>query len=342
MHSQPVRPDHLAYVIYTSGSTGLPKGSLVTHSNVIRLFEATRYRFNFNEKDVWTLFHSVAFDFSVWELWGALLHGGRLVIVPYMVSRSPDAFYQLLIEQQVTVLNQTPSAFRQLIPAAAAIEGTNELSLRLVIFGGEALEPETLRPWYERYSDTKPQLVNMYGITETTVHVTYHPLAGADLATRSVIGGPIDDLQIYILDQQLQLVPIGVAGELHVGGDGLARGYLNRPELTAERFIPNPYSSKTGARLYKSGDLARRLPDGSIEYLGRLDRQVKIRGFRIELAEIEMVLAQHPAIQDSVVLLSEGGDRDLSPRSWPARTRPVITPGSPASTCALRGCTDLV
>jgi len=309
-HSLPVGPDNLAYVIYTSGSTGRPKGSLVSHNNVIRLFEATRKCFNFDENDVWTLFHSFAFDFSVWELWGALLHGGRLVIVPYLVSRSPDAFYQLLIEQQVTVLNQTPSAFRQLIRAAEAIDGAKELSLRLAIFGGEAFEPEILRPWYERHSDTKPQLVNMYGITETTVHVSYHPLSKADLSTRSVIGRPIADLQIYILDQDLELVPIGVAGELHVGGDGLARGYLNRPELTAERFIPNPYSSKTGARLYKTGDLARHLPDGSIEYLGRLDRQVKIRGFRIELAEIETVLAQHPAIKESVVTVREDTAED--------------------------------
>ncbi|MEH2001260.1 MAG: amino acid adenylation domain-containing protein [Nostoc sp.] len=298
--------DNLAYVIYTSGSTGQPKGTLVNHSNVVRLFKATNSWYHFNQDDVWTMFHSYAFDFSVWEIWGALLYGGRLVVVPYLVTRSPESFFELLCQKKVTILNQTPSAFRQLIQAEQSIATTSDLNLRLVIFGGEALEPKSLQPWFERHGDQLPQLVNMYGITETTVHVTYRPLSKADLnGTASVIGRPIPDLQVYVLDEYLQPVPIGVAGEMHVGGAGVARGYLNRPELTAQRFISNPFSNNPKARLYKSGDLARYLPNGELEYLGRIDQQVKIRGFRIELGEIEALLAQHPAIWESAVLVRE-------------------------------------
>ncbi|BDA72451.1 non-ribosomal peptide synthetase [Calothrix sp. PCC 7716] len=302
-----VMPDNLAYVIYTSGSTGKPKGVLISHSNIARLFEATHSWFHFNERDVCTLFHSYAFDFSVWELWSALLHGGRLVVVPYWVSRSSAAFYDLLYTEQVTVLNQTPSVFRQLIQTQVSLRvTTKEHSLRLIIFGGEALELQSLKPWFERNGDECPQLINMYGITETTVHVTYRPLNMTDLSrTSSVIGNAIPDLQVYMLDQYLQPVPIGVPGEMYISGAGVARGYLNRPELTAQRFIPNPFSDKPGARLYKTGDNARYLPNGDIEYLGRVDDQVKIRGFRIELREIEAVLNQHPAVQQSVVITRE-------------------------------------
>jgi len=297
-------PDNLAYVIYTSGTTGKPKGSLITHRNVARLFPATENWYRFNEHDSWTLFHSCAFDFSVWEIWGALLYGGRVVVVPFLVSRSPEAFYELLAREKVTVLNQTPSAFRQLIQAEEAL-GQKELALRYVIFGGEALEMQSLRPWFERHSDERPRLVNMYGITETTVHVTYRPLSKDDLNSGSVIGVPIPDLQIYILDENGQLVPIGVPGEMHVGGAGLARGYLRRPELTEQRFIPDHVTGRKGARLYKTGDLARFLPGRDIEYLGRIDHQVKIRGFRIELGEIESVLLQHPAVRSAVVMARE-------------------------------------
>ena len=248
--------DHLAYVIYTSGTTGKPKGSMITHRNVTRLFGATQAWFGFDEHDVWTLFHSCAFDFSVWEIWGALLYGGRIVVVPFLVSRSPEAFYDLLAEEQVTVLNQTPSAFRQLIRAEEAA-GEKDLALRYVIFGGEALEMQSLRPWFERHGDQKPRLVNMYGITETTVHVTYRPLSKSDLDSGSVIGVQIPDLQIYILDPLGQPVPVGVPGEMYVGGSGLARGYLRRPELTAERFIPDHLTGRSDSRLYKTGDLAR-------------------------------------------------------------------------------------
>ena len=305
----------LAYVIYTSGSTGTPKGTLVTHANVVRLFASTQAWFHFNERDVWTLFHSYAFDFSVWELWGALLHGGRLVVVPYDVSRDPEAFYDLVRREQVTVLNQTPTAFTQFMCAEAAVGGGTGLDLRLVIFGGETLVSQTLAPWFERHGDRQPQLVNMYGITETTVHVTYHPLSTVDLAPTigSAIGTPIPNLQVYVLDAHRQPVPVGIPGELYVGGAGVARGYLNRPDLTASRFVPHPFCDEPGARLYKTGDLARYRPDGSIEFLGRLDDQVKIRGFRIELGEIETALRRHPAVQEAVVLAREDvpGDQRL-------------------------------
>jgi amino acid adenylation domain-containing protein len=307
-----VRPEHLAYVIYTSGSTGKPKGALVTHHNVVRLFQATADWFGFTERDVWTLFHSTAFDFSVWELWGALGYGGRLVVVPYEVTRSPEAFLALLVEERVTVLNQTPSAFRQLIRADQARGAAADLALRYVVFGGEALEMQSLRPWYDRRGDQRPRLINMYGITETTVHVTYRPLSRNDLNSGSVIGVPIPDLQIYILDAHRQPVPIGVPGELYVGGSGLARGYFNRPELTDERFIPNPFLPDPGARLYKTGDLARFLPGRDIEYLGRLDHQVKIRGFRIELGEIESILCSQAGVHECAVIARDddaGGKR---------------------------------
>jgi amino acid adenylation domain-containing protein len=299
--------DNLAYIIYTSGSTGQPKGVLVNHRNVVRLFAATDSWFNFNQNDVWTLFHSIAFDFSVWEIWGALLYGGQLIVVPYWLSRSPEDFYKLLLTHQVTVLNQTPSAFRQLIQVEESLGSSNNLALRTVIFGGEALQLENLRPWFERHGDRSPQLINMYGITETTVHVTYRPLTIADLevASTSFIGRPIGDLQIYILDSYRQPVPIGVPGEMYIGGAGVVRGYLNQPTLTSERFIPNCFSNQPNARLYKSGDLARYLPNGDIEYLGRIDNQVKVRGFRIELGEIEAIISQYPAVRETVVVVSE-------------------------------------
>lgn len=307
-------PDNLAYVIYTSGSTGKPKGTLVSHYNVTRLFEATQSWFNFSEHDVWTLFHSYAFDFSVWEIWGPLLYGGRLVVVPYTVSRSPSAFYELLVSERVTVLNQTPSAFRQLMQVEENSGVSPELNLRLIIFGGEALELQSLKPWFDRQGDARPQLVNMYGITETTVHVTYRPLAAGDLMTApgSVIGIPIPDLQVYILDRHMQPVPPGVPGEMYIGGAGVARGYLNRPDLSAQRYVPDVFSRNPGQRLYRSGDLARSLPLGDIEYLGRSDQQVKIRGHRIELGEIEARLNHHPEVRESVVVAKDDADTGMS------------------------------
>jgi len=305
-------PESLAYVIYTSGSTGVPKGVLVTHQNVSRLFDATDAWFGFEEGDVWTLFHSLAFDFSVWEIWGALLYGGRLVIVSHAVSRSPEAFAELLSKEGVTVLNQTPSAFRQLARAEADSGALRDSKLRLVIFGGEALEIPSLKPWFERHGEDRPRLVNMYGITETTVHVTYRPLTIEDgSASGSLIGRPIPDLQVYILDTHLQPVPIGVRGDIYVGGAGVARGYWNRPELTHERFLPNPHGEE-GARLYMTGDLGRYRSNGDIEYLGRADQQVKIRGFRIELGEIESVLGQAPGVAQTAVVIRK--DRRGEPR----------------------------
>ncbi len=311
-----------AYVIYTSGSTGRPKGVVVSHANVVRLFSATDGWFGFGPADVWALFHSFAFDFSVWEIWGALLYGGRLVIVPHDVSRAPEACRALLLDQGVTVLNQTPSAFYPLAqllagrPPAAATGDDAGLPLRLVIFGGEALEPAKLRPWFARHGDQRPRLVNMYGITETTVHVTRHRLRAGDADGNGdggtagtgdgggahPIGTAIADLCLRCLTPHLQPAPLGVAGEIHVGGPGVARGYLGRPELTAQRFLPDPWSDLPGARLYASGDLARRLPDGTLDYLGRRDHQVKVRGFRIEPGEIEAALARHPAVREAAVL----------------------------------------
>ncbi len=298
-----VEPHHLAYVIYTSGSTGTPKGCLVTHANVARLFTGTDAWFHFGPGDVWTLFHSSAFDFSVWEIFGALIYGGRLVIVPYMVSRSAAAFRELLVREGVTVLNQTPSAFRQLIQADLA-QPKVPLALRYVIFGGEALEFQSLRPWFERHGDHQPRCVNMYGITETTVHVTYRPVSLADLDNNSGsnIGVPIPDLQVYVVDAQGRRVAAGETGEMLVGGLGVARGYLNRPDLTEARFVVNTFEPAKSPRLYRSGDLARVLANGELEYLGRIDHQVKIRGFRIELTEIESQLMRHPAVKECAVL----------------------------------------
>ena len=299
--------DDLAYIIYTSGSTGKPKGVMVSHGNVARLLEETESWFGFNERDVWTLFHSYAFDFSVWEMWGALGYGGRLVVVPYWISRSPAAMYELVGDEQVTILNQTPSAFYQLMGVAESAPAETVGDLRLVIFGGEALEPQKLQGWVERYGDQQPQLVNMYGITETTVHVTYRPILKTDVRARqpSPIGRRIPDLKVYVLDDQQRLLPVGVPGELYVGGGGVARGYLGRAELTAERFVVDAISGDAGARLYKTGDQGRYLANGSLEFLGRLDHQVKIRGFRVELGEIETVLGQHPSVRETVVVVRQ-------------------------------------
>ncbi|WP_340608593.1 non-ribosomal peptide synthetase [Xenorhabdus bharatensis] len=305
-----LKPHHLAYIIYTSGSTGKPKGVMVEHANVTRLLAATQARFRFDSHDVWTLFHSFAFDFSVWELWGALAYGGKLVVIPAECARSPQMFYERLCREQVTILNQTPSAFRQLI--AAQNMASHDLPphmLRCIIFGGEALELHTLAPWVERNPTKQTRLVNMYGITEITVHATYRELTEADIHARrgSLIGQPLDDLRIYILDAYGQPVPLGVTGELYIAGAGVARGYLNRPELTAGRFLSDPFSGKPDTRMYKTGDLGRWLPDGNIEYLGRNDFQVKIRGFRIELGEIEARLEQCAGVREAVVIAREDG-----------------------------------
>ncbi|MFG3055691.1 amino acid adenylation domain-containing protein, partial [Kitasatospora sp. NPDC048239] len=309
-------PNHPAYVIYTSGSTGRPKGVVVPHGNVARLLSGTDHWFHFGTGDVWTWFHSFAFDFSVWELWGALLRGGRLVVVPFDVSRSPQDFLGLLVREEVTVLNQTPSAFYQLMQADAQNPDLGrQLALRTVVFGGEALDLKRLRDWYSRHQDDAPLLVNMYGITETTVHVSYMALdsaISADAGIGSVIGVGIPDLRLYVLDGGLQLVPAGTAGELYVAGAGLARGYLNRPGLSAERFVADPFG-EAGERMYRTGDLVRWRADGTLEFAGRADDQVKIRGFRIELGEVESALAAHPAVAQATITVREDtpGDKRL-------------------------------
>jgi amino acid adenylation domain-containing protein len=295
--------DDLAYMIYTSGSTGKPKGVMVTHRNVVRLLEQTDQWFRFNSNDVWTMFHSIAFDFSVWEIWGSLLTGGRLVIVPFAVSRSPRDFYDLLSAEKVTVLNQTPSAFSMLVQVEENVAPL-PLHLRLVIFGGEALQYRKLAPWFERHGDTSPQLVNMYGITETTVHVTYRAIKAseAESVQESLIGVSIPDMQIHLLDASGLPVAAGEVGEIYVGGGGVSRGYHNRPQLNRERFIPDPFANSAEARLYRTGDLARLRPDGELVYLGRNDGQVKINGFRIELGEVEAAMAAVPGVQQSCVV----------------------------------------
>ncbi|KHT63997.1 hypothetical protein RJ45_08775 [Photobacterium gaetbulicola] len=294
-------PDDLAYIIYTSGSTGRPKGVMVSHANVMRLFSSSERHFRFGADDVWTLFHSFAFDFSVWEIWGAFLYGGRLVVVNQEISRAPERFAQLLASEGVTVLNQTPSAFYPL--SQHLIANQAPLSLRYVVFGGEALELPKLKPWFGHFGDSCPEMVNMYGITETTVHVTYCRL-DADMVSSnaSIIGVPLSDLQLYVCNPKMHCQPCGVGGEMYVGGAGVTLGYLERPDLNAARFIDNPFGP---GKLYRTGDLARWLPDGQLEYLGRIDHQVKIRGFRIELGEIESRLNRHPDVAQATVLVSE-------------------------------------
>ncbi|MCI2416158.1 amino acid adenylation domain-containing protein [Saccharopolyspora sp. K220] len=269
----PLNPEHTAYVIYTSGPTGRPRGVSIPHHNVVRLFSATDQWFGFDGDDVWTLFHSCAFDFSVWELWGALLHGGRLVVVSHEISRSPKRFRRLLASERVTVLNQTPSAFYELSQVDREESGT-ELALRYVIFGGAALELSRLADWYARHPQA-PKLINMYGITETTVHVSYVELDREMVARRdgSVIGRGLPDLRVYLLDELLQPVPPGVLGELYVAGEGLARGYLGQRGLTAQWFVADPHGVP-GTRMYRSGDLGRWQADGTIEFIGRADQQV--------------------------------------------------------------------
>ncbi|WP_114905049.1 non-ribosomal peptide synthetase [Kordia sp. SMS9] len=297
-------PEDICYIIYTSGTTGNPKGVMVEHRNVVRLMYNDAFQFNFGENDVWTMFHSHCFDFSVWEMYGALLYGGKLVIIPPFVARDPSRYLQVLKRHEVTVLNQTPTAFNNLMEECDRkdIELNN---LRYVIFGGEALVPFKLKSWKAQYPHVK--LVNMYGITEVTVHATYKEIGIKEIEENvSNLGKPIPTTSMYILDENQELVPQGVAGEIYISGAGITRGYLNKEELTNSRFLDNPYQK--GTRLYRSGDLGRLLANGELEYIGRIDNQVQLKGFRIELKEIEHHLLQHATISDTVVIMRKSDE----------------------------------
>lgn len=297
-------PNNAAYVIYTSGTTGKPKGTIIEHKNVVRLLFNDKMYFDFNENDIWSMFHSFCFDFSVWEMYGALLYGGKLIIVPKQTTLDPQSFLMLLKNERVTILNQVPSSFYNIIREEANFSD-NRLELRYVIFGGEALKPAMLKPWKRKYPYTK--LINMYGITETTVHVTFKEITDYEIAeNKSNIGKAIPTLTTYIMDRDMKLLPIGVEGELYVGGEGLGREYLNRIELTTQKFIQNPY--KKGERIYKSGDLVKMLYNGDMEYIGRTDHQVKIRGFRIELGEIESQILKCNSINEVIVIPKKDSD----------------------------------
>ncbi|MFE3603911.1 amino acid adenylation domain-containing protein, partial [Streptomyces sp. NPDC059142] len=334
----PLLPGHPAYVIHTSGSTGTPKGVVVPHTQVTTLLRSAADRYGFGTDDVWTWFHSYAFDFSVWELWGALLTGGRLVVVDHDTSRSPTDFRSLLVSEGVTVLSQTPSAFQQLAHADAGQDpAALDARLRLVVFGGEALDPARLGDWHARHGADGPRLVNMYGITETTVHVTHldldadgeHGPHGA-----SPVGRPLDHTRVHVLDDALRPVPPGVTGEMYVTGPGVARGYLGRPALTAARFVACPF--EPGTRMYRTGDTARRDADGTLTYLGRADDQVKLRGFRIEPGEVETALLGHGQVVQAAVTVREDTPGDHRLVGYLVPRDPADAAGESGATLARR------
>ncbi|OQD55108.1 non-ribosomal peptide synthetase, partial [Streptomyces phaeoluteigriseus] len=298
-----------AYVIYTSGSTGRPKGVVVPHSSVVTLLANTGPAMGFGPDDVWVQFHSFSFDFAVWELWGALAHGGELLVPEYGLTRSPVDFHRLVRERGVTVLNQTPSAFHQFVEADRHADEPLP-ALRRIVFGGEALDPGRLRGWVERHGTGSPELVNMYGITETTVHVTHRVLTDEDFCAGdevSPIGGPIPGLVTHLLDDRLRPVPPGRVGAIYVAGDQVSLGYLGRPGLTVGRFVADPFAGD-GSRMYHTGDLARRTLDGELEFVGRADDQVQLKGFRIELGEVESAVRELDGVVDAAVTVADGAD----------------------------------
>nr|WP_163737384.1 non-ribosomal peptide synthase/polyketide synthase [Mycobacterium gallinarum] len=295
--------DDIAYIIYTSGTTGQPKGVAVAHRNVAQLMESLDA--DVPRTGVWTQCHSLAFDFSVWEIWGALLGGGRLVVVSESVGRSPEEFHALLVAEQVSVLSRTPSAFYALQTVdALSPEQAGKLKLEAVVFGGEALEPQRLQTWLHNHPEM-PRLINMYGITETTVHASYREVVVDDVDTSgSPIGGPLTHLAFFVLDGSLRRVPPRVVGELYVAGAGLAYGYTRRGGLTGTRFVACPFG-EPGMRMYRTGDLVSWGADGQLKYVGRADHQVQIRGYRIELGEIENALAASPEVTQAVATVHQ-------------------------------------
>lgn len=308
LHSFKLSIHDPAYVIYTSGSTGRPKGVAVTHKNLVSLIEASKDYFKLSDRDIWTFFHSPAFDFTVWEIWGSLLSGSQLVIIPENVSKSPSIFCKVVKENKVTILNQTPSGFSQFIHTEK--KDTKNSNLRLVLLGGEQLETAILKPWIERYPLNQCKIENMYGITETTVISTSKNITEEDILNRSKsIGRPLPGSYIYILDKDKNIQPIGKPGEIYIGGEGVALGYINKTNLTRERYINDPYQDGI---IYKSGDRGLLLNSGEIEFLGRLDNQIKIRGFRIELDEIRSVLLDINEIRNAYALIGFSDQNDLS------------------------------
>jgi len=298
-----VEGENLAYVLYTSGSTGKPKGVAVEHRSVVRLVKETNY-LRFAADEVFLQFAPISFDASTLEIWGSLLNGARLVMFPPHIPTLAE-LAETIAHKGITTLWLTAGLFHQMVES----QSENLKGLRQLIAGGDVLSV----PCVEKVLDELPRLrlVNGYGPTEnTTFTCCYTITAGSVLKPSVPIGVPVANTQTYILDSHLRLLPVGVVGELYIGGEGLARNYRNRPELTAERFIPNPFSSKPGERLYRTGDRARYRSDGNIEFLGRTDLQVKIRGFRIELEEIEAALSRHPAVLEAAVLVREGGNAD--------------------------------
>ncbi|MFB8138843.1 non-ribosomal peptide synthetase [Streptomyces parvus] len=341
----PADPDAPAYLLYTSGSTGRPKGVPITHRNVQSLLAAGREVFGFTAEDVWTFAHSFAFDYSVWEIWGALGNGASLVVVDRGTGRDPRALARLIAEERVTVLSETPALFEHLVP-----ELPDDTSLRRVFLGGDRLDPAILRPWFARFGDRDGagrettgapgiELYNLYGVTEATVVSTYHRVREEDVrGDRPVpIGRALPNQRVYLLGDDDRPVPVGATGQLCVAGHAVASGYHDRDGLTAERFGADPPAGPSSAAfpLYRTGDLATATSDGELHFLGRADTQVKVRGFRVEPGEIGAALRETPGVRSATVTVHGSGtaqrlvgyavpeDPDAALTAGPVLTEPV-------------------